>query len=179
VGPPIHSGRLRRAPWRRVVALLCLPTLLLALAASAQLEKRTVGPLADGDQRRSELQRKQVDELARRQLGAHIRGGELADLSVLQRLLDERRVRAEDEAELQAMGVVLGDVMATRLHLEWVVVEDSAGRSRGLRHRNRENLFFPITMIWKRVRAGEAVNVVALYEDMAESVRRLDARPGS
>ena len=150
---------------------------LIVTSAWAQLEKREVSPLDEGDLRKNELQRQQVDDLARRHLGAHLQGGELADLRILQRLLDEGRVRAEQEMELQAMGVVLGDVMVARLHLEWVVVEDSAGRSRGLRHRNRENLFFQVTMIWKRVKLGEPVDVVALYESVAESVRRLDARP--
>ena len=57
-------------------------------------------------QRRDEL-----DELARGRLGRQFRGERDSDLALLQELLDRRLVTASDTAQLQGMGIILGDMI--------------------------------------------------------------------
>jgi hypothetical protein len=161
------------------LALLCVGVLLslfVAHAADAQLRPRTLGPLGSADSLKSERQREQVITLARRKLGRTVDGTSLADLDALQRLIDERHVAQTDTFAQQCLGVVLGDVMASTLRLEWVVVDDEHGRSRALRRKGQQEIFFPVTMISKRMKFGEQIDVRALYQQVAEQVAVLDRR---
>jgi hypothetical protein len=163
----------------RVLAALVMALALLFTphdAARAQLTQRTISEPGPADVLKSETQRKQVDDLARRRLGTRLRG-DTHDLDTLQRLLDERYVEPGDTFAQQALGVVLGDVMVSQLRLHWVVVDDDFGHSRGLRWRESDSLFFPITMISKRIGAGERVSIRALYASVEDRVRVLAARP--
>jgi hypothetical protein len=143
--------------------------------AVAQLPP-VVQALGPADRLKSERQREQVGTLARRHLGRPLRSEGTSDLAVLQRLLDERIVAPDDVFGLQALGVVLGDVMARTLPLHWVAIDDDRGHSRALRYRETDALFFPVTMISKRIQNHETVRVRALYDLVAGEVARLEAR---
>lgn len=132
-----------------------------------------VQPLRDGDRRRLERQRVVIDELARRHVGAAPRGGALADLRILQTLIDRRVLASDQSFELQALGVVLGDVLAEHLDLAWVVVDDEYGRTRALRFGTREDVFFPITMISRRYEKNIPVDVDELYRSIESKVANL------
>jgi hypothetical protein len=110
-----------------------------------------------------ETQRESVDALARTHLGRQIRGDKENDLTVLQQLLDQRLVTAEQVLLLQAMGIVLGDLLSEELKMPWVIYEDKLGRSRALRLGLSDNYLFPVTMISRRAQAGAAVDVRAVY----------------
>lgn len=159
-----------------LAALLGLALLLApaSLAAGGQgiPVRREVLPLAEQDRVRLGEQRDWVAELARRRIGTPTGGGSMRDLRVLQELLDAEVVRRDQVYELQAMGVVLGDVMVQNLGLHWVVVVDEYGRSRALRGQGRDDLFFPVTMISKRVVADMQVDVRKLYDSIAGSIEK-------
>jgi hypothetical protein len=142
----------------------------------AQLRHRTITAFGPAETAKTQQQSEWVSELARRHLGVRITGREIRDLDALQRLLGERVIRDDDVLGQQALGVVLGEVMAHSLALDWVVVDDDVGHSRALKHRREDQLYFPITMINKRTRAKERVRVRELYDSVARSVRILDAR---
>jgi hypothetical protein len=154
---------------------------ILALAAPdrtlAQVGPRLIGAPGPSDQMKSERQRKLVDELSRRNLGTPVYGREKRDLDTLQRLLDDGFVRRDDVFAQQSLGLVLGDIMVANMKLEWVVVDDDFGHSRALRYRGSDQLFFPITMIPKRLKAGERIRMRALYALVEDRVRILDERP--
>jgi len=114
--------------------------------------------------------------LARRHLGTPLTGGEIRDLETLQRLLDGRFIDREDVFDQQALGLALGDVMAKNLDLHWVVVDDDYGRSRALRWKEEEDLFFPVTLISKRIQQRRPVEVDDLYDTVADRVATLKAR---
>jgi len=162
--------RLRAAPW--IAAAL---SLVVGGAAMAQ-RQRTIEPPGTAEIAKSQRQRELIDSLARRRLGTRLRGGALTDLDVLQRLLDERVIAKDDVFSQQSAGTVLGDVMARNLRLDWVVVDDDFGRSRALRYRDTPSLFFPVTMISKRMKHDERISVRSLYDDVAREVERLEAR---
>ena len=152
---PGSRSRSRR-PGRRGPALLAFLMSLCLLggalwpgASQAQwsLRPRTVEPMSSADEIKSRRQRALADELARRHLGTPLRGGETRDLTTLQRLLDGNWIEREDVFSQQAIGLALGDVMARNLDLHWVVVDDDYGRSRALRWKDEQDLFFPVTMV--------------------------------
>lgn len=109
-------------------------------------------------------------------------GGHLADdsrksfadvatkLAVIQTVLDNGWVTADQTWHLQALGVVFGDILAELLSVPWVVVEDEYGRDPALLLRDGPVLAYPLTMISKRIEAGEIVDVTDLLMRTARSV---------
>ena len=139
----------------------------------------SVGALDPRDRRKLEKQRGLVGTAASRHVGNAPRGGDLGDLRILQSLVDQRVFATDQVYELQALGVVLGDVMAEQLGLSWVIVDDRYGRTRALQYGDREDVFFPVTMISKRYEKNIPVDVDELYRKMAAEVASLGRRPAS
>lgn len=182
-------NRVARVCRGEMVALLVALVALVALPAGAQELDELLKPVAKpglepvvagfgpGDLRKTEAQRAQVQTLAQRHLGVTLGARTDTDLDAIQRLLDRELVARDDEYGQQALGVALGDSLA-RDHrtLAWAVVDDQYGHSRALRYRDTANLFFPVTMISKRVQAGERVDVRALYDQVAADVAKLETQ---
>ena len=83
---------------------------------------------------------------------------------MLQSLLDQRIVKSDQVLLLQAMGVVMGDLLSEELKMPWVIYEDKLGRSRALRLGVSDHYLFPITMISRRAEVGAPVDVRAIYD---------------
>ena len=144
-----------------LISFVAFGTTSLPQVAQAQIH-RTLETLGPSDLMKSERQRKRANELALRYLGSPLRGGGLRNLKTLQRLIDGGFITPDDIMDQQCLGVVLGDVMAQNLHLTWIVVDDEIGHSRALRWRDTQPLFFPVTMISKRMTAREKVDIQKL-----------------
>jgi hypothetical protein len=144
-------------------ALLVLSALLLTAAANAQPEAR-ISDLSQLDRQYMAQQRDTLDNLASINLGRRFSGNKENDLQLLQLLLDRRLVRADQTRELQAMGVIMGDLLAADLNMHWVIYEDNLGRSRALRYRKSQEYLFPITMISRRQEADNDTAVAAIYQ---------------
>ncbi len=140
---------------------LLLATLLFSPLLAAQ-EWRTE-PLSPLDQRYMETQLERIDELASKQLNQKLQHDK-SDLKLLQEMLDEGVVRSDDVETLQAMGVVMGEVLKQEHGLLWTVYVDKLGRSRALEVPGAREFLFPITMISRRVEVGGSVDVSALYD---------------
>ena len=177
--------RRRRSLWPGLIAVLValvgagsthaqdLDTLLEPVAKPSY--ERSVGPFGPADVRKTESQRARVSELARRRLGVPIGRDTPTDLSALQRLLDGGYVGRSDVYLQQSLGVVLGDALDRDLRiLRWAVVDDRYGHSRALQYRTTDQVFFPITMIPKRLAAGERIDVRGLYAQVKEAAERLE-----
>ena len=143
-------------------------------AAAQQLLEKRITPLSALDRQYMERQRQLVNELTLRNYGGRCCRRE-AELELLQRLLDDRIVTGEQTEELQAMGIVMGDLLAAELDLEWVVYEDARGRSRALRLDETDNFLFPVTMISRRREAGDRTPVQEIYRKAVEAMEA--ARP--
>lgn len=181
------SGRNRqlklRQCWLRIrffAQVFSLATIISPLASAQsgswqqphELEIR-IDPLSTIDQHYMAEQRAVVEALANR-LGTRISGNPKRDLETLQTLLDRQWVSRDDIETQQAMGMVLGDLLAESLDMDWVVYRDRAGRSRALNYRNTDVIVFPVTMIAKRYSVGAPTSVQALYERaLAETGPRL------
>ncbi len=148
------------------IILPALITALLAFSAFAQAEQQApkLKPLSAIDLQYMSDQRAGLDDIARANLGTAFNGDTEHDLALLQQLLDRHLVRNDQTAELQAMGIVLGDLLAQDLDMDWVVYIDKAGRSRALRYQDSDNYLFPVTMISRRREAGNTTPVAEIYQ---------------
>ena len=148
---------------RKTIASCAVLLYLLCATASAQTEPQ-IEALRQTDHQFMQSQRQRIDDLARSRLGKQLNGSRENDLAILQKLLDQGLVRPEQTLELQAMGVVLGDLLAREPNMEWVVYRDAKGRSRALQMGDAEYFLFPITMIARRAEVGAQIDVNAIYD---------------
>lgn len=118
-------------------------------------------------------QRSAVSQIMRENFGYVKLEGSLSDFYYLQKIIDRQLISKDEESYLQALGVVLGDIMVRNLGLKWVTVDDRYGHSRALQYEDSNNLFFPITMISRRVKMGVPVDIQALYKETELNVKAL------
>ena len=116
------------------------------------------------DRQYIEQARTMINDLAAQNFGGRLSGNQDNDLSLLQRLLDKHLVRPDQTLELQAMGVVMGDLLAADLDMHWVIYEDRVGRSRALRYKDSAEYLFPATMISRRQEADNHTPVAEIYQ---------------
>jgi hypothetical protein len=136
----------------------------------------SVEPLTSIDMQFMAEQRDRIEQLAYR-LGRNLSGKEDRDIDTLQRIIDERLIATDDTLSLQALGVVLGDLLADRLDMDWVVYRDRLGRSRALRYKQTEVYLFPITMISRRHGVGNHRRIRSVYDEAVNTA--LPHIPGS
>jgi len=146
------------------LSLLQLAVLVLTLTTgAAAIAEVEIGTLSYLDRSYMKQQRERIEELSLRNLGRSLNGTTVNDLAILQSLLDKKLVTGEQKLELQAMGVIMGDLLAADLGLDWVIYEDKVGRSRALRYRQTDNYLFPMTMISRRREVGNMDTVADIY----------------
>lgn len=154
----------------RVLALLVGLLYGLSNGALAQDEVK-ISELSQLDRQYMASQRETLDDLAARYFGEHFTGTRDNDLELLQRLLDRNLVRDDQTRELQAMGIILGDLLAAELDMHWVIYTDSLGRSRALRYKRTENYLFPVTMISRRREAGNHTPVKEIFDKAKAAIK--------
>lgn len=76
---------------------------------------------------------------------------------------------------LRAFGVLLGDAFVQELALEWVVVTDGTGRTLAVHQRDSTIVLYPLSLLTKRIVAGETVEVQELFDRMVADVGLLRA----
>ncbi len=136
----------------------------------APAAKMTFQKLSPDHEKRLATQRALVLSAVRFRYGTDRFTGTTNDLPVLQRLLDDRVFTKEKTDELQAMGVVFGDVLATELGLHWELVTDEYGTDPVLRYETRPIQVAPLTMISKRVEDDKEIDLVDLLEGVRETL---------
>lgn len=151
----------------KALILVLATTLLTPLAWSQDAKIDSLSPI---DREFMQNQRDSIDELARRHFGERLRGEVEPDLRLLQRLLDQHLIARDDTQTLQAMGVILGNHLASHERLDWVIYIDRQGRSRALRIPGTNEVLFPMTMISRRYETGLEVDVAELYRRAQEIV---------
>ncbi len=149
-----------------VVLLACW---LAALPTRAEEPYRIAG-FREIDRQYLDIARESINSRARDRLGTAFRADKTHDLPLLQRLLNEKLVRADEIELLQAMGVVLGDALRSEYPLDWVRYIDKEGSSRALVLRHEQVFVFPITAISRRASVGAEVDVEAIYQRMRAPV---------
>ncbi len=144
--------------------------LLLSLCSVAE-QAPQISQLSIMDHQYMDQQHTTLDDLARAKLGRQFNNSKDHDLGLLQTLLDRNVVRPDQKKELQAMGVIMGKLLAQELNLHWVIYEDNIGRSRALRYKETENYLFPMTMISRRREVGNLSPVVDIYQRAVDLIK--------
>ena len=96
-----------------------------------------------------------------------------SDLAVLQRLVDDRAFDKTQTFELQSLGVVFGDILATELGLHWELVMDEYGSDPVLRYGTAQVQVAALTMISKRVEDGREIDLTDLVEGVRKTLKEM------
>jgi hypothetical protein len=94
-------------------------------------------------------------------------------LRLLDAILSQDWLRADQTLELQWLGVAFGDALAQQLMLAWVIIEDEYGRDPTLNWPGTTLTCNVLTMISKRVEDEEEVDVYELFEMTVDRLREL------
>lgn len=94
-------------------------------------------------------------------------------LRVVEAILANGWVAADETWKLQALGAAFGDALEQELLLEWVSVEDAFGATAALNWPGSSILSFPLTTISKRFERSEKVDVRSLFDDTCKSLREM------
>lgn len=157
---------------------LWLAAWLLAASSLVGSQEWRSEPLSAIDRQYMVDQVDAVDDLARRHLGRQLNGQRGNDLVVLQQLLDRGVIGRDQVRLLQAMGVVLGDVLRRERGLSWVVYYDRYGRSRTLQVPGfEEDFIFPVTRISRLAEVGAAVDVDKIYRELEQAITDIRNKP--
>lgn len=97
-------------------------------------------------------------------------------MPIIQRLLDDKAFKKSQTYELQCLGVVFGDVLASELPLRWMMITDEYGTDPTLRFKNTSININALTMISKRVERDEPVDVSQLLQQNREALAEAEKR---
>ena len=134
----------------------------------------TFSELTPADVVRLNQQRDVVLAAARTRFGTVALTRTQKDLSILQKLIDDKVFDKSQTYQLQCLGVAFGDVLASELPLRWVIITDEYGRDPTLRYKNSDLNINALTMISKRVEKGESVNLSWLLHTTREQLAYYD-----
>ncbi len=116
-------------------------------------------------------QRQRVEVITRRHFGQPLKLGK-RNIPILQRIIDEHIIPTEDKLELQAMGVILGDIfVASHRNLSWQVYEDELGKSHAVCVDKTPHCLFPVTMISRRIEVGGTADVNRLFNKGMNAIK--------
>jgi hypothetical protein len=144
----------------KLAALACL------LSSGVAMADQTISDLTAEDERRLEQHRAVVTRYLA-DSGIEKYKTAAGKLGTLRALLEAQVFRADQTYELQSMGIVLGDVFVQDMGFRWVMVQDEYGRDPAVRFGDTSVILFPLTMISKRIEAGEKVDIFDLYNGVA------------
>ena len=153
-----------------LMAFLSGTGLLFGQSAQGHAPEPKFSELSHGDRERLDQQRVIVAAAAKRRYGTQALSRTKRDLPILQRLIDDRVFKKSQTYELQSLGVVFGDVLASEFPLRWVMITDEYGTDPTLRFKNTSININALTMISKRVESGEPVDVSLLVEKNREAL---------
>ncbi|MFK8050236.1 MAG: DUF3806 domain-containing protein [Halioglobus sp.] len=150
---------------RFAIQVIGAVAMLLSSGTFADIKKPPViGKITVLSAQFMDSQRALIDDLTRRNFGRGFNGNKDHDIALLQRTLDSGLVSSAQTKELQAMGIILGDLLAEDLGMHWVIYEDKLGRSKALRFKQTEHYLFPVTMISRRREADNREPVADIYQ---------------
>ena len=94
-------------------------------------------------------------------------------LRVIVTILKNKWVKPSETVKLQCLGVAFGDALAETVGLDWVTFSLDGDEWPGLRFEETSLFIHPLTMISKRVEAGEDADVVELFRRLAHQIEEL------
>jgi hypothetical protein len=136
-----------------ITVLLAMAFLGFVISCSKQKAAKPPMPkfseLSQEDRTRLAQQRAIAAAAAKQRYGTSILKKTVADLPVLQGLIDDKVFSKTQTYELQSLGIAFGDVLASELPLRWVMVTDEYGTDPTLRFKRTTVQINALTMISK------------------------------
>lgn len=156
---------------RRFLPLLSV--LCLVWSGAQANDEVQISELSWMDRNHMQQQADSIEKLVQTRFGSRLRGDK-SDLGTLQRIVDQGIIDRNDKLRLQALGVILGNVMEAEVaQLEWKIYEDDKGRSRALCVRGTEECLFPVTMLSRRLEVGLSPDVNKIYTEALALIQPL------
>jgi hypothetical protein len=120
-----------------------------------------------------DAQRDRVGDLLREHSGVYRLPVLRGDLSALQQLLESSPGRPIPHADLKAIGVVFGDVLANELGLEWCEFTSSEDVQPALVTDHFTLTLFPGRTLSRHADDGEEIHLETLLDQIANHMQRL------
>jgi hypothetical protein len=139
--------------------------------------EESIQPATDADRARIARHEAVVLEMLQARYGRVQLCQAESDLELLQRLSDDGVIDSSQDAELESVGIVFGQVLAAGTPLQWITIERSGERRLALRYPNTTVIVFPGSMIAKRLNRGERLEFRSLYLGVVALVERLKNNP--
>jgi hypothetical protein len=99
------------------------------------------------------------------------------DLRWLQRLEDDGALQAGREDQWKQVGIVFGQVLATRTPLRWITLEWEGKQVLGMQYPSTTVVVFPESMIVKRIARGERVEFESFFGSVSAQVEHMKDDP--
>ncbi len=95
-------------------------------------------------------------------------------LRLLDAILQSDWIDKNETVKLQSLGITLGDIIIQDNYgFVWVEVEDEYGNDPALQLADTTLILYPMTMISKRIEAGETVNIYDFYEGLITHINEI------
>jgi hypothetical protein len=139
--------------------------------------EQTICPLSDTEHKHICAQEATVLKMLRARYGeVHLKHNE-GDLDLLQRLENDDALRVSQDEELESIGIVFGQILATCTPLCWVSVEWQQEKVIALHYPKTTVVVFPTTMIAKRISRGAPVEFKSLFQSIVAQVEQMKDNP--
>jgi hypothetical protein len=139
--------------------------------------EETIQPATDADRARISGHEAVVLKMLRARYGDVQLRQTQGDLELLQRLSDDGALRLGQDAELESVGIVFGQVLAAGTPLRWITVEWQGKRGLALQYPDTTVIVFPGSMIAKRVNRGERVEFASFFRSVVAQVEQMKNDP--
>ena len=94
-------------------------------------------------------------------------------LSLLDTILQSDWIEPTESYKLQSLGITLGDIIVQDLHFVWIEVNDEYGDTPAVQLPGTTIIIYPMTMLSKRIEAGEEVDIYELYAALKEKITQI------
>lgn len=94
-------------------------------------------------------------------------------LELLDTIIKSNWIEKTETYKLQSLGITLGDVFVQDLNFVWIEVKDEYGADPALQLPDTTLIIYPMTMISKRIQAGEEIDIYELYNLLKEKVNEI------
>ena len=94
-------------------------------------------------------------------------------LGAVRAILEGGVLAPYEQSDFEALGIIIGDTYVQDMGFHWVVVLDEMGKDFAVRYEETTVMIFPISMIEKRIRSGEIIDIFDLYNGVANEAEVL------
>ena len=140
---------------------------------SATGPQQSFRDLSPDDVAQLDKQRDLVLDVAKKRYGTNAFTKTKSDLAIIQKIVDDNVFQKNQTYELQSLGVVFGDVLATESKLHWMMVTDQWGTDPTLRFENTSIQINALTMLSKRIEDGRGVDAADLFAGVNAQVKKM------